>query len=234
MLARLSVLLVTILLISLTACQNNISQGTRVNSTPTQFSSIAPPDVNAVPLGRLGKQVIPQHYQLELTIVPEKDTFSGKTTIDLQVMSPTQVIWLHENQIHASSVIIRQAQQTITGHYQQVDKTGVVKIRLEQPIQPGMAVLEIAYTAGFNGALEGLYKVEEDGLNYIFSQFEATSARLAFPGFDEPDFKVPFNITLIIDPIHIAITNTPEVSTTTTAAGLKKSHTQPPSHYPRI
>ena len=76
----------------------------------------------------------------------------------------------------------------------------------------GNIKLMIEYSAAFNQALAGLYKVTESGNDYAFTQFEAISARLAFPGFDEPGFKTPFTTTLIVPENHIAISNTPELS----------------------
>ncbi|NIV50824.1 MAG: hypothetical protein GWN53_02890, partial [Gammaproteobacteria bacterium] len=56
----------------------------------------------------------------------------------------------------------------------------------------------IEYTAGFDTRLRGLYRVESGGHRYVFTQFESISARLAFPCFDEPRFKTPFDVTLTV------------------------------------
>ena len=42
----------------------------------------------------------------------------------------------------------------------------------------------------------GAYRQEENGDWYVFTQFEATDARRAFPCFDEPSFKIPWQLTL--------------------------------------
>ena len=47
------------------------------------------------------------------------------------------------------------------------------------------------------------------GQAYAFTQFESISARLAFPCFDEPRFKAPFDVTLTIPGDQLAAANTP-------------------------
>ena len=43
---------------------------------------------------------------------------------------------------------------------------------------------------------DGIYRAQEAGDWYAFTQFEATDARQAFPRFDEPSFKVPWQLTI--------------------------------------
>ena len=48
---------------------------------------------------------------------------------------------------------------------------------------------------------------------YALTQFEAIAARQAFPGFDEPGFKVPFDISVIARKDDVVVATTPEAST---------------------
>ena len=47
------------------------------------------------PTLRLGDDVRPVRYRLDLTVVPEQDTFTGRIEIDLDVRKPTEVLWLN-------------------------------------------------------------------------------------------------------------------------------------------
>ncbi|MEO8705347.1 MAG: M1 family peptidase, partial [Kofleriaceae bacterium] len=55
---------------------------------------VAAPDP-APPAFRLPGDVRPVKYALDLTIVPEQPTASGKVHVDARVMRPTRVVWLH-------------------------------------------------------------------------------------------------------------------------------------------
>jgi alanyl aminopeptidase len=57
--------------------------------------------------------------------------------------------------------------------------------------------------------------MEQDGLAYAFTQFEAADARGAFPCFDEPEFKIPWQLTVRVPEAHTAVSNTPMKSRTT-------------------
>ena len=57
-------------------------------------------------------------------------------------------------------------------------------------------------TAPFAHGLRGLYRVQEGGRWYAFTQFEPTDARRAFPCFDEPGFKTPFTVAISVPARH--------------------------------
>jgi aminopeptidase N len=86
-------------------------------------------------------------------------------------------------------------------------------------VPAGDAAIEIAYDAPFAEGLHGLYRVEDGGKNYAFTQFEPIGARLAFPCFDEPGFKVPFEIALTVPKDLVALSNMPEAKRTPSADG---------------
>jgi len=167
--------------------------------------------VPPMPTGQLGNAVVPTHYDLDLTILPSRETFSGTVAIDVEINEPAPVIWLHGNRLDVSKVSLTTPDGTeINAAYEQAHETGVAKVSLESTPPTGPATLHFVYTAPFNQSLEGLYAVEDAGEAYAFTQFEATSARLAFPGFDEPAFKVPFDIAVTTREGNAVITATPE------------------------
>ncbi|TNE41601.1 MAG: M1 family peptidase, partial [Alphaproteobacteria bacterium] len=82
----------------------------------------------------------------------------------------------------------------------------------------------------YSAQLDGIYKVEHEGASYVFSQMQSISARRAFPCFDEPRFKTPFDVVLRVPDGHVAFTNGAELSVETQANGSQVYHfaaTQP-------
>src|SRR5581483_1389680 len=68
----------------------------------------------------------------------------------------------------------------------------------------------------------GIFRARDAGENYLFTQFESIDARRAFPCFDQPNFKTPWQLTLHVPHPDTAISNAPQVSETVETGGMKK------------
>jgi len=167
------------------------------------------PSVDQPPQGKLPEGVRPTSYRLHLTIIPERETFSGTVVIDLELDQPSDTIWMHGQGLKVTSIYATHATVRIPATWQEQTVDGVVRVELPETLPAGKSKLHVEYTAGFDTPLRGLYRVDSGGDAYAFTQFEAISARLAFPCFDEPRFKTPFDVTLTIPADQIAATNTP-------------------------
>src|SRR5439155_27372925 len=60
--------------------------------------------------------------------------------------------------------------------------------------------------------IDGASKQREGGDWYVYTHFEPIAARRVFPCFDEPSFKVPWQLTLKVKQGDIALSNTPAES----------------------
>lgn len=174
------------------------------------------------PLGPLPPNVQPERYRVELIVVPDQHGFHGSVEIDVEVGAATRHVWLHGNRLSVREASIVAGGQTIAAEYEQVDDEGVAILRLADVLPPGDATIRIEYDAPFNRALRGLYRVDAGGESYAFTQFEATSARLCFPSFDEPAFKTPFDFALTVKREHVAAFNTPAAEETEVGEDMKR------------
>ena len=193
------------------------------NDSTEQSPAAAESPAGEIPVGRLGNMVRPLHYRLDLTIVPERDTFSGVTEIDVEVAEPVDEMFLHGNGLNVSAVTLSAADGIrIAADYEQVDVTGVARLTFESTVAAGPATLRIDYDAPFRKRGDGLHNVMIDGDAYAFTQFQPIDARRVFPGFDEPGFKTPFDISVTARAADVVISNTPVVDETPVGDDLKR------------
>ena len=172
------------------------------------FSAVA--DDN-IPRGRLPRTVVPDKVALELKIDPAQPRFSGTVRIRARIAEATDTIWMHGRDLNiVSARIMPENGRNQTLKAEQVDVSGVLKLTAPKPIEAGEALIEIAYDAGF-GKLDGAYRVKPDGNDYVLTQLEAISARSTFPGFDEPSFKQPWDVSLVVPNGNQALANTREL-----------------------
>lgn len=168
----------------------------------------------SVPAGQLPKNVEPTHYHLEFKLNPSEKIFSGKSTINIKVNEPTKVFYLHGLDLTINSTSISsKTQKSIKAETIQTEVEGVLKVTTNQSLLSGDYVVSFEYDAPFNENLEGLHRVKDGEQYYAFTQFESIYARYAFPSFDEPRFKTPYDISLVIPKSLKAISNTPEINT---------------------
>jgi len=163
------------------------------------------------PVGQLGQSVTPRHYRLELRIDPRLDRFSGRTEIDVTFDEPRDQLWLHGKNLQVTEAWLSTASSArIAASYEEKLESGVALITLESPVEAGDATLHFIYSAPFNTASNALFKMVRGEDSYAATQFEAIAARQVFPGFDDPGFKVPFDLALVTPEGDVAVTNTPE------------------------
>ena len=165
------------------------------------------------PAGQLPTSVTPTHYTIDLVTRPDLDTFSGKIDIDISLTAPTKVIWLHGQELRVKEARVTvDGEKPVTATWTEIpDSDGVVKLDLASEVRGPRARISITYDADYNRQLEGLYRADDGGERYLYSQMETIFARRAFPSFDEPRFKTPYDISMTVRTRDSAISNTPVV-----------------------
>lgn len=163
---------------------------------------------------RLGTQVVPVAQQLTLNIDPEKADYSGQTDISLDVKVPTTQFRLHAQDMQIETLrLSHDGEELVVSH--ESGEHGLLIVTSANEMAAGSYKLSIAFSNDFNTDGAAINRTEQEGRSYVFSQFEAIDARRAFPCFDEPGFKFPWQLTITVPENQMAISNTPEVSVTT-------------------
>ena len=158
---------------------------------------------------RLDRSVIPTHYTLELSIDPTLEKFSGRVAIAVEIAAGTRLI-----QLHGQDMTFREVSVEVQGEKRAAGvvagKNGGLALIAEPPLPIGSATIHLTYEAPFSPVPAGLYRVEERGEWYAFTQFEPLDARRAFPGFDQPEFKTPYTVTLRVPTGSLGLSNGPQ------------------------
>jgi cytosol alanyl aminopeptidase len=179
-----------------------------------------------VPTGKLPADAQPLAYTLNLKIDPHAERFSGQVHIRIKLTQASDHVWLHSREIDiVRAEVTDAAGKTTKVEVAERDASGVIEVKFGSTLPAQNVDLAFDYAAPFNPKLQGLYKVKLGEESYIVTQMEAISARYAFPGFDEPRFKTPFDITLTVPKDETAIANTQPTSEKASADGKWKTLT---------
>jgi len=184
-------------------------------------AAIAAPSPSAPPPGiRLPTTVKPTRYAPTLTILSDTLGIEGSIDIDVALTEPTSIIWLNAvglrvSEAHLEVAGVSRPARLVPG--------GADHLGFAFDMAPeGKARLHVTYSADVSERDDrGVFAEKEDGASYIFSQFENIDARRAFPCFDEPTFKVPWQLTLKVKQSDVALSNTPSLSEMPAEGGLK-------------
>ena len=163
------------------------------------------------PALRLPASVRPRRYQATLTIDPARSDFDGDIAIDVAIAATTETIWLHGDGLRIDEASAEQGGRPIAVRAWTAP-AGFVALRAAERLAPGEAQLRLRYrgSVGRDGGGVGVHV--DRGDRYVVASFGPSEARRAFPCFDEPSFKVPWQVTLRVPPRHVALGNAPEAS----------------------
>ncbi len=165
-----------------------------------------------IPVGQLPRSVLPQRAALDLRIDATAKGLEGRVRIDVEVVEATDTVWMHGRDLRIASAHYTGADdERIPLVAEQVDASGVLRLQAPVTLALGTGRIEIEYAADFGQQLEGAYQVKAGGEHYVITQMEPLGARSAFPGFDEPSFKHPWEISLVVPDGQQGFANTTQV-----------------------
>ena len=171
---------------------------------------------------RLPSDIVPEAYKITLT--PDFETFEYAGEMELEVNV--------EHEGGTERIILHAADDLVVTDVQVVDASGrqhsakVVRPgihdylyldMLDKVSVSGSVTVSLKFTGPLRENLYGFYRSSYTGLDgqkhmLATTQFEATSARYAFPCMDEPALKATFEMTINAPAGYIALGNMPSES----------------------
>ena len=171
------------------------------------------------PTWRLPAGARPTRYQLTLTVVPGEPTVPGEIAIDVELDRPQDVLWLNADSLKVTGAATELTDTRVTLLPGGEQYLGVA---FAPALAAGRHRVILSFEAGqARNTTQGIFALQDNGSWYAMTQFEALSARRAFPCFDEPGFKTPWQLTLRVPRDLVALSNTRVLSETSGDDGLK-------------
>ncbi len=175
------------------------------------------------PAGMLPEGVIPTLYRLDFGIDPTMERFTGAVEIDVTLDAAMDGLWLHARDLAMETVaVVLPDGSRIKARFEQEEGVNIGRVIPDRAIGPGDLTLSFVYSGELGASLDGLYRVTEGDAAYVYTHFQALSARSAFPGFDEPRFKTPFDISMVVRAEDVAVSNAPVRESVAMEAGRKR------------
>ena len=157
---------------------------------------------------RLPSSVKPTFQQIHLNVDPDEPNYTGTTHIDITVTKSTNKVGFYQQDLTITHAELHRNGNVIPLNVERGDydiNWGVAT----STIEPGTYSLAIAFEGKVNTSSDGMYLSHFEDNNYIFTQFEDMHARKAFPSFDEPSFKIPYQMTITAPEDLAVVSNTP-------------------------
>lgn len=190
-----------------------------------------PPEIT--PLGPLGADVTPIAYRLDLKIVPTESRFGGTVEIDVDLAKPKKIIYLHALDLNVLSVSVKpEGGRAVRAELEKASDRGVARLTLDRAIDKGKATITLKYDDELGDKPDTVWAAEEANYRYVATQFQPMGARKAFPSFDEPRFKTPYEITLTVPDSYVAVSNAAMVDEASLGGGLKRVRFAPTQPLP--
>ncbi|HET9733282.1 MAG TPA: M1 family metallopeptidase [Acidimicrobiales bacterium] len=168
-----------------------------------------------MPSFRLPRTVVPERYEIEIRPDLDAATFTGSERVQVSVHEPVDEIVLNAAELEITSAQVEGPSGVVAATPEHDEAQERVVLRLAETVPAGGAVVSLRFAGSINDKLRGFYRStfkDDDGRTATIAttQFEATSARRAFPCWDEPDAKAVFSISLLVGPGLSAFSNSPE------------------------
>jgi aminopeptidase N len=166
---------------------------------------------------QLPNDVRPLAYTLEITPHAARLAFDAEAGIDIEVLRPTRAITLNaldldfqRVELHAGGKLVEATKDIGIDADAQT-----ATFRFASALAPGKYRLELRYSGKVGTQANGLFAIdyenEQGKKRALFTQFENSDARRMLPSWDEPAFRTPIKLTVIVQGNDMAVSNMPMI-----------------------
>jgi aminopeptidase N len=201
----------SLLALALTGCARTAEQA------PPAVPAAVAPTPRTIPT-QLPTNVRPVQYGILIQPDAPNLRFKGSVLTHIEVLEATDEIVMNAADLDFQSAeLISGVNDTVEASRISLDADKqLVSIRFAKPIPPGRHRLALEYTGKIYTQAAGLFALDYDGAQgkkrALFTQFEAPDARRMFPGWDEPQFRTPYALSVTVPPGQNAVSNMPQAA----------------------
>ncbi|HEX8380035.1 MAG TPA: M1 family metallopeptidase, partial [Allosphingosinicella sp.] len=179
---------------------------------------------------QLPSNVRPVQYTIHATPDAANLRFTGRADIDIQVLEATDRITLNAADLDFGNVSLGGGSEAapLAVNPRAIDKDEekqTATFRFAREIAPGRYRLTIDYSGKIYTQAAGLFALDYEAAGgkkrALFTQFEAPDARRFFPGWDEPQFRTPYNLNVTVPANQDVVGNMPQAGVRMNAGGTK-------------
>lgn len=175
---------------------------------------------------QLPRNVRPLHYTIQIVPDAAHLRFAGTESVDIAILEATDSITMNALDIDLGSVTLtgaNGARLSPAGHSSD-DDNQTLTLRFASRLAPGRYRLNIDYRGKIGTQAAGFFALDYDAADgshkrALFTQFEAPDARRFFPGWDEPQFRTPYDLSVVVPAGQDAVGNMPAASRAPRADG---------------
>jgi alanyl aminopeptidase len=164
---------------------------------------------------RLPDGAEPLAYDVRLEVDPDREDFTGHATVKMRLAAPADHFWIHADELDLARVSSSLGPLTVLP----VAGDQMIALSFGRSVPAGELTVDFDYTGHTRHDQEGLFRQQQDGRWYLFSQGQSVFTRRIVPCFDEPRWKTPWKVTLVVPAAAVALANMPERTRTTRPDG---------------
>ncbi|HEX2763541.1 MAG TPA: M1 family metallopeptidase [Allosphingosinicella sp.] len=208
---------VSLLALSLAACTKPDA------AAPSTPSTAAPAAAAREIPSLLPADVRPLQYAISVTPDAQNLRLTGRAVIDVEVRNATDTITMNAADLKLAKANVDGARDATRITLDEEAQTATLKF--DDPLGPGRHRLTIDYSGKIYTQAAGLFALDYDSAagrkRALFTQFEAPDARRMFPGWDEPQFRTPYNLSVTVPADQDTVSNMPQAGLQPNANGTK-------------